>query len=266
MPLLASPVKTSLLPALLRLVPGPVSASIASNTHCSSSMPRAPSTFLTHGGGPMPLLGQDPNLAEFLAQWPRSLGEGIPAALVIISAHWEEREVSVTSGESPPLIYDYGGFPPESYKYKYDAPGHPALAERIGALVSEAGLGKARMRPDRGWDHGVFVATYLRTTLVCNSLSVCVCLCVSVSLSYTLLLYEQVPMMLAFPAATVPIVVVSLISGNDPTTHWQLGRALRPLRDEGIAIVGSGSSCALPSHPETSSVEIRCWAREFLLV
>jgi aromatic ring-opening dioxygenase catalytic subunit (LigB family) len=176
--------------------------------NASSSMPgRAPSTFFTHGGGPMPLLGQDPKLAEFLASWPASLAE-VPAALVIISAHWEEHEVSVASGESPSLIFDYGGFPPESYKYKYDAPGHPALAEKIGALISEAGLGDARMRADRGWDHGVFV-----------------------------------PMMLAFPTAKVPIVVVSLVAGYDPAIHWQLGRVLRPLRDEGVAIIGSGSSC-----------------------
>lgn len=180
---------------------------ISASCNASSSMPRAPSTFFTHGGGPMPLLGQDPKLAEFLAAWPGSLAE-VPAALVIISAHWEEREVSVASGESPSLIFDYGGFPDESYKYKYDAPGHPALAEKIGALISEAGLGDARMRDDRGWDHGVFV-----------------------------------PMMLTFPAAKVPIVVVSLVSGYDPAVHWQLGRALRPLRDEGVAIIGSGSSC-----------------------
>ena len=254
MPLLASPLKTLLLPALLRLARGPLSESSASNTHCSSSMPRAPSTFLTHGGGPMPLLGQDPNLAEFLAQWPGSLDE-IPAALVIISAHWEEREVSVTSGESPPLIYDYGGFPPETYKYTYNAPGHPALAERIGVLVSEAGLGKARMRPDRGWDHGVFVPTPNNI-----SLQLSVSVSVSVSLCLCLMHYccEQVPMMLAFPAAKVPIVVVSLISGNDPTAHWQLGRALRPLRDEGIAIIGSGSSCA-SNLSHASSVGILCW-------
>ena len=132
---------------------------------------------------------------------------------MIISAHWEEREFSIASGESPALIFDYGGFPPETYEYAYNAPGHPALAERIAELVSESGLGTARMRPDRGWDHGIFV-----------------------------------PMMLAFPAGTVPIVAVSLVSGYDPATHMQLGRALRPLRDEGVAIIGSGSSCTRLPH------------------
>jgi aromatic ring-opening dioxygenase catalytic subunit (LigB family) len=170
-------------------------------------MPRAPSTFLSHGGGPMPLLGQNPVLAKFLAGWPATLAQP-PTALIVISAHWEETVPSVTGAESPPLIYDYGGFPPETYKYTYNAPGDPALAARISALIDSAGLGPARVSSDRGWDHGVFV-----------------------------------PMMLAFPAADIPIVALSLVSGYDPAMHWQIGRALRPLRDEGVAIVGSGSSC-----------------------
>ena len=170
-------------------------------------MARAAATFLSHGGGPMPLLG-DPGharLVSYLKEWPLAMAEP-PKALVLFSAHWEEREPTVIASEHPPLLFDYSGFPPETYKYSYPAPGSPELAERVRGLLEGAGV-VARATTARGWDHGVFV-----------------------------------PLMLSFPEATTPIVQVSLLASADPKQHWELGRALRPLRDEGIAIVGSGSS------------------------
>lgn len=161
---------------------------------------------MSHGGGPMPLLGTNPELSKFLRGYQATVTVPIKA-IVIISAHWEEAVPSVTSAAEPPLLFDYGGFPPETYRYKYAAPGDPSLARRIAALVDDAGLGPAVLRSDRGWDHGVFV-----------------------------------PLMLAFPEAATPVVAVSLVRGGSPSVHWQLGRALRPLRDESVLLIGSGSS------------------------
>ena len=104
------------------------------------------------------------------------------------------------------MIFDYGGFPPESYQYKYAASGDGALAKRAASLLQTAGIA-ARLDESRGWDHGVFV-----------------------------------PMMLMFPKADIPIVCLSLLNDPDPAKHFDLGRALRPLRDEGVLILGSGSS------------------------
>lgn len=161
---------------------------------------RAPAIFLSHGGGPLPVLG-DPGHAvmiEFLKHWPATLAAR-PKAIIVVSAHWEEASPVVAAGSHPELIYDYAGFPPESYKLKYPAAGDPALAARAVAMLQQAGHPAAALSPGRGWDHGVFI-----------------------------------PMMLAFPEADVPIVQLSLVKGFDPAMHWDIGRALRPLRDEGV--------------------------------
>ena len=157
--------------------------------------------FVSHGGGPIPLLG-DPSHAS-MVKFLRA-HEYRPSAVLLISAHWQTPVPTLTSGARPQLIFDYGGFPPESYKYKYAARGDPGLAKRAAALLSEAG---ARLDDQRGWDHGVFV-----------------------------------PMMLMFPKADVPIVCLSLLNEPDPAKHFELGRVLRPLREEGVLILGSGSS------------------------
>lgn len=104
------------------------------------------------------------------------------------------------------MYFDYYGFPPESYKYKYDAPGDPDLAKRIHEALKINGI-KSKLDPKRGWDHGVFV-----------------------------------PMMLINPSADIPIVQVSVLSNQDPEEHYKLGEALLPFRKEGIAIIGSGMS------------------------
>jgi aromatic ring-opening dioxygenase catalytic subunit (LigB family) len=129
-----------------------------------------------------------------------------PAAIVVVSAHWEAAAVEVDSGATPGLIYDYGGFPPHTYELTYPAPGDPALAARIGSLLASAGI-EHRLVPDRGWDHGVFI-----------------------------------PLKVMYPDADVPVVAMSLRQDLDPTFHLELGRALAPLRDEGVLLVGSGSS------------------------
>lgn len=140
-----------------------------------------------------------------LAGMPRQIGR-TPRAVLMISAHWEEREFTLTSSPKPPMIYDYGGFPDYTYRIQYAAPGDPTLAESARQLLERAGL-PARLDPERGFDHGAFT-----------------------------------PLKVIYPDANVPVVQLSLRRGLDPDTHLALGRALAPLRDEDVLIVGSGLS------------------------
>lgn len=175
-------------------------------------MLRMPTAFVPHGGGPWPVL-RLPMLpdaeAEPLAAYMRSIAAAppqTPRALVVISAHWEERVVTVNTARAPGMLYDYGGFPEEAYSLKWPAPGAPDVAARAVELLTKAGLPTAE-NDRRGYDHGTFI-----------------------------------PLMLAYPEADVPVVQVSLKHGLDPAEHLALGRALAPLRDEGVYLVGSGNS------------------------
>jgi aromatic ring-opening dioxygenase catalytic subunit (LigB family) len=103
-----------------------------------------------------------------------------------------------------PLLFDYSGFPQETYEYSYPAPGDPVLASKIQSLLTEKGL-PCVLDAERGWDHGVFV-----------------------------------PLLLMFPQATVPVVQVSLHASLDSDTHMRMGEALASLRDEGVLLLGSG--------------------------
>ncbi|MBF0615052.1 MAG: dioxygenase [Magnetococcales bacterium] len=129
-----------------------------------------------------------------------------PKAIVCVSAHWIEPAFGIGSGERPTLIYDYSGFPPHTYRLRYPASGAPWLAERIAELLGLAGI-PAHRHPTRGFDHGMFI-----------------------------------PMKVIFPDAEIPVVQLSLLTSLDPVTHLQAGRALAPLRDEGVSIIGSGMS------------------------
>ncbi len=167
---------------------------------------KSPVLYFPHGGGPMPLLG-DPghkNMVEFLKKITPQLGQ--PAAILVISAHWEEAKATITSGANPPIIYDYSGFPDESYHIKYPAPGDPALAKTIHGLLSQNGV-DARLDEQRGFDHGLFV-----------------------------------PLKIMYPDGRIPCVQLSLIEGLDPARHIQLGKALSGLRDQNVLILGSGFS------------------------
>ena len=120
---------------------------------------RQPALFIPHGGGPcffMPdPLGHWVGMEAFLRSLPGRLPEP-PAAIVVVSAHWETSGFRITGGSGPPLIYDYYGFPPETYTISYDAPGAPALAARAAALLLGEGL-PVEIDFERGFDHGVFV-------------------------------------------------------------------------------------------------------------
>ncbi len=174
------------------------------------STARLPTFFISHGGGPWPWMqdqmpGTYDQLRDSLAALAGSLPHA-PRALLMISAHWEEPQFTVQSRIKPPMLYDYGGFPPHTYQVQYPAAGSPALVQRVQALLQQAGL-PAPADSQRGYDHGMFS-----------------------------------PMVVMYPQADMPTVQLSLKQGLDPATHLALGRLLAPLRDEGILIVGSGLS------------------------
>ena len=170
---------------------------------------RMPVAFLPHGGGPWPFVEMGLNQTELngLAAYLKSvatLPKATPKALLVISAHWEESVPTVMTAALPPMLYDYYGFPPESYKLTWPAPGHPQLAMRVQGLLEAAGIPSAA-DSQRGFDHGTFV-----------------------------------PLKLTYPDAQIPTVQLSLKRGLDPAQHLAIGRALAPLRDEGVFIIGSG--------------------------
>ncbi|HEY0180799.1 MAG TPA: class III extradiol ring-cleavage dioxygenase [Dokdonella sp.] len=178
----------------------------------TSASERLPTLFIPHGGGPCffiePPAGQaDPwrEMGAYLRGVAASIGRR-PRAVLVISAHWEAAAPSVNVAARPPLLFDYYGFPEHTYRLRYPAPGAPALGERVRALLGDAGIAAVTER-ERGFDHGVFV-----------------------------------PFLLIYPDADVPIVQLSLQAGLDPAAHLAIGRALAPLRDEDVLIVGSGMS------------------------
>ncbi len=172
-------------------------------------MTRLPTYFISHGGGPWPWLAnmraQLCNLETSLAHMQEEIGER-PKAVLMISGHWEDDSFAVMTSPHPAMVYDYSGFPPETYQITYPAPGAPEIAERAAALIEAAGL-PVRLDAERGFDHGTFA-----------------------------------PAKVIWPDADVPIFQVSMQHSYSPQAHFALGRALEPLRDEGVLIVGSGLS------------------------
>lgn len=170
---------------------------------------RQPTFYIPHGGGPCFFMpdpaGRWTGMAAFLRSLPVRL-PAPPAAILVVSAHWETSGFRITGVAAPGLIYDYFDFPPETYEIRYDAPGAPALARQVARRLAEQGLA-VDIHPGRGFDHGVFI-----------------------------------PMKVAFPEATVPIVEMSVDAGMDPRMHLTAGHALAALRDENVLIVGSGMS------------------------
>ncbi|QYF93547.1 dioxygenase [Massilia sp. PAMC28688] len=173
----------------------------------SSARTTMPVYFLSHGGGPWPFVD---GMREQFALTERALRElpqrlpRKPSAILVITGHWEEDELAVSAAERPGMEYDYTGFPAHTYHITYPAPGSPALAARVQALLAQAGF-PVRADSKRGFDHGTFV-----------------------------------PVGLMYPDADVPVVMLSLQSSYDPREHIRIGQALQPLREEGVLIIGSG--------------------------
>lgn len=174
----------------------------------ATSSTRMPAVYVPHGGGPWPWLGEDPGYAALTA-YLRGLPGSLPAsprAILVVTAHWEAPQVTLTSSASPPLYFDYSGFPEHTYRIQWPAPGAADLVPRVQELLAAAGI-PSGTDGRRGYDHGTFV-----------------------------------PLAVAWPEADVPVLQMSLVRGLDPKDHLAIGRALAPLRDEGVLLVGSGMS------------------------
>lgn len=170
-----------------------------------------PTLFLPHGGGPFSYMelgfpkAEVDSLVGYWRGFPQSLPDR-PRALLVISAHWEEPVFTVMGGERPPMLYDYYGFPPAAYAIDWPAPGAPQLAAEVRRLLDAAGFETAT-NTNRGFDHGTYI-----------------------------------PLKRSFPDADIPTIQLSLRKGLDPAEHLAAGRALAPLREQGVLIVGSGLS------------------------
>jgi aromatic ring-opening dioxygenase catalytic subunit (LigB family) len=173
-------------------------------------MARLPTYFLSHGGGPWPWMkdrtgGAFDRLEASLADIPRQFPSR-PNAVLVVTGHWEAPRFTVSSGSQPGMIYDYSGFPAETYRISYPAPGSPDVAARVQELLKAGGVA-ADSDAARGFDHGTFSL-----------------------------------MKPIYPDADVPVVQLALQEDLDPEQHLAAGRLLAPLRDEGVLILGSGSS------------------------
>lgn len=161
---------------------------------------RMPSLFLSHGS-PM-LAVQDSPAGRFLDGLGRELPW--PKAIVVASAHFMSDRPLLGGHVQPHTVHDFGGFPQALYTLQYPAPGAPDLAEAIATRLGDAGL-PARVRENHGLDHGVWV-----------------------------------PLRRMYPDAAIPVVPLSVMPHGTAAQHFALGRALSPLRDEGVLVIGSG--------------------------
>ena len=161
-----------------------------------------PSVFVSHGAPTLPLAPSPAR--EFLAGLGGVLGR--PQAILCISAHWETAAPAVSTAEHPGTVHDFYGFPERLYALRYPAPGAPELARRTAALLAGAGLA-CTADPAQGLDHGAWV-----------------------------------PLLLMYPAADVPTAQLSVQMPLGPAHHLALGRALAPLREEGVLVLGSGGA------------------------
>jgi 4,5-DOPA dioxygenase extradiol len=158
---------------------------------------RYPAVYLGHGA---PTLVDDELWTGQLTGWARSLPR--PTSILVVSAHWESRPVTLGATRTVPLTYDFYGFPERYYRTRYEAPGAPELAARVRALLPDGE--PVAQDPQRGLDHGAYV-----------------------------------PLLVMYPEADIPVLQMSM-PDLDPAHLFELGRRLAPLRDEGVMVMGSG--------------------------
>ena len=162
--------------------------------------------YLSHGGGPLPILG-DPGhqaMIDFMRRLPETIAR--PKNILVISAHWEEPVPTLLGAPKPPMFYDYYGFPKAAYEIDYPAHGNPVFAERIAEGLEAEGI-PTNIDLQRGFDHGLFI-----------------------------------PLNLMYPDADIPAIQLSLRQGLSPSEHLALGKALAGLEEEDLLVIGSGFS------------------------
>jgi len=162
--------------------------------------------YLSHGGGPLPILGDKGHLQMVTCLQEIAKTVRQPDAIIVISAHWEESKATITSGPYPQLIYDYSGFSPESYQIQYPCPGDPELAQQLDNALKANGI-ESRLDEQRGFDHGLFI-----------------------------------PLKIMYPQANIPCIELSLLTSLSAAQHIQLGKALQHLANRNLLIIGSGFS------------------------
>ncbi len=184
-----------------------------------------PVLFLSHGAPALPQDAGETGVAwrKIAASLPR------PAAILVVSAHWETHIPTVSFASLPATIHDFSGFPAELYQLHYPAPGAPQLAEKLAQALQQAGI-PLEQDASRGLDHGAWI-----------------------------------PLNIMYPEADIPVTQLSIQPERDPDWHIQLGRALRPLREQGVLIVCSGSIThnlpAIFRHPQGEPAPL--WVNEF---
>ncbi|KAL0331607.1 UNVERIFIED_CONTAM: 4,5-DOPA dioxygenase extradiol [Sesamum angustifolium] len=184
--------------------------------------------FISHGS---PTLSIDDSLParHFLKAFQKRVFPEKPNSILVVSAHWETTEPTVNAVHGPSdTIYDFYGFPKPMYQLKYPAPGAPELAIKVKKLLEEAGFERVYEDKKRGLDHGAWV-----------------------------------PLMLMYPDADIPVCQLSVQTDMDATYHYNLGRALAPLKKEGVLIVGSGSATHNLRTMQRNNDSVASWAAEF---
>lgn len=196
---------------------------------------KLPTYFISHGGGPWPWIANmrrafaklEQSLVDMVSSWEQK-----PKAILMVSGHWEQPQVSVMSSATPPMVYDYYGFPQETYEITYPAPGAPVLAQQTLELLQQASI-DAKLDEQQGFDHGTFA-----------------------------------PLEVMYPKADVPVYQISILHSYSPDEHFKIGQALSSLREMGVMIIGSGLSyhnLSLMGHSaKTPSTEFDQWLRETL--
>ncbi|KAK9291460.1 hypothetical protein L1049_020113 [Liquidambar formosana] len=183
--------------------------------------------YLSHGS---PTLSIDESLParHFLKSWKEKIYAQRPSSILIISGHWETAEPTVNVVDRNDTIYDFYGFPKPMYKLKYPAPGAPGLAKRVKEVLMESGFKRVNEDKKRGLDHGAWV-----------------------------------PLMLMYPDADIPVCQLSIQTDRDGTYHYNLGKALAPLKEEGVLIIGSGSTTHNLRSLSADNGSVASWASEF---
>ncbi|CAN6458432.1 unnamed protein product [Victoria cruziana] len=196
-------------------------------------------TFYISHGSPMMSIDEGIPARKFLESWTEKVMPGErPRAILVISGHWETADpcVNVISTTNP-TIYDFYGFPRPMYELKYPAPGAPELARRVKELLQGAGFKKVKEDKSRGLDHGTWV-----------------------------------PLMLMYPNADIPVCQLSIQLHKDAGYHYNMGKALSPLREEGVLVMGSGSAThnlrtMMPdgTPPSKWAIDFDTWLKDSLL-